>query len=175
VPRPPRLWAQEAAARAADDLAQLALRGGDAGPLPGYDNLEAVVARRARSNPRLPVELLRWLAPHLAREAGGRFLWRLDPALVGWVRPWQLTGAPPADPLALTAALPHPVLTITGAAPDHHQIRGGYPGDGPVNSLPRGRHYRLPDAGHYVHLERPEAVATAILDHAQQISAEPAA
>jgi pimeloyl-ACP methyl ester carboxylesterase len=156
-------------------LAQLAMRGGDARPLPGYDDLEAVVARRARSNPRLPAGLLRWLAPHLAREVSGRYRWRLDPALVGWIRPWQITGAPAADPLALTAALPHPVLTITGAAPDHPRIRGRYPGDGPVSSLPRGRHCRLPDAGHYVHLERPDAVAAAILDHAQQVSAGRAA
>jgi pimeloyl-ACP methyl ester carboxylesterase len=156
-------------------LAELAMRGGDTRPLPGYDNLEAVVARRARSNPRLPAELLRWLAPHLVREDGGRYRWRLDPALVGWVRPWQVTGAPPADPLALTAGLPHPVLTITGAAADHPQIRGCYPGAGPIDSLPRGRHYRLPDAGHYVHLECPDAVAAAILDHAQQVSAGRAA
>ena len=67
----------------ADALAWLATRGGDARPLPGYDDLEAVAARRARSNPRLPAALLRWLAPHLAREAGGRYWWRLDPALVG--------------------------------------------------------------------------------------------
>ena len=104
-----------------------------------------------------------------------RYWWRLDPALVGWVRPWQITGAPAADPLALTAALPHPVLTVTGGAPDHPQIRGSYPGDGPIDSLPRGRHCRLPDAGHYVHLERPDAVAAAILDHAQQVSAGRAA
>lgn len=156
-------------------LAELALRGGDARPLPGYDDLESMVARRARSNPRLPLGLLRWLAPHLAREDGGRYRWRLDPALAGWVRPWQVTGAPPADPLALTAALSQPVLTITGAAPDHPQIRGRYPGDGPVDSLPGGRHYRLRNAGHYVHLERPDAVAAAILAHAQQVMAGRAA
>lgn len=156
-------------------LAQMALHGGDTRRLPVYDDLEAVVARRARSNPRLPVGLLRWLAPHFAREDSGGYTWRVDPALAGWVRPWQLIGAPAADPLALTAALPHSVLTITGAAPDHPQVRGSYPGDAAINSLPRGRHCRLPDAGHYVHLECPDEVAAVIVDHVRRVAAGRAA
>ncbi|MGH3256756.1 MAG: alpha/beta fold hydrolase [Streptosporangiaceae bacterium] len=156
-------------------LAQLALRGGDTRRLPVYDDLDEIVDRRARSNPRLPAGLLRWLAPHLAREESGGYTWRVDPALAGWVRPWQVTGAPPADPLALTAALPHPVLTVTGAAPDHPQVRGRYPGDELIDVLPRGRHCRLPGAGHYVHLECPDEVAAAIIEHAARASAGRAA
>jgi len=147
-------------------LAQVAEHGGDARPLPTYGDLDAVVRRRAASNPRLPVSLLRRLAPHLVREQDQRYVWRVDPALVGWVRPWDLTGSPPVDPLELTTALPHPVLTVTGAARDHPQVRGHYPGDAAIEALPGSRHFRLADAGHYVHLECPDQVADAILDHA---------
>jgi len=147
-------------------LAHLAARGGDIRPLPTYGDLDAIVQRRAASNPRLPVTLLRWLAPHLVREQDGRYAWRVDPALAGWVRPWDLAGSPPVDPLELTAALPHPVLTVTGAAPDHPQVRGHYPGDAAIDSRPGSRHCRLPDAGHYVHLECPDQVAAAVLGHA---------
>jgi pimeloyl-ACP methyl ester carboxylesterase len=151
-----------------DVLADVAEHGGDARQLPTYADLDAIVERRAASNPRLPLPLLRWLAPHLAREQDSRYLWRVDPALVGWVRPWDLAGSPPVDPLELTAALPHPVLTVTGAAPDHPQVRGHYPGDAAVDSVPGSRHCRLPDAGHYVHLECPDEVASAILGHARR-------
>lgn len=147
-------------------LAHVAARGGDVRPLPTYRDLDAMVRRRAASNPRLPMPMLRWLTPHLVRVQDGRYAWRVDPALVGWVRPWHLAGAPPVDPLELTAALPHPVLTVTGAAQDHPQVRGHYPGDAAIDALPRSRHCRLPDAGHYVHLECPDQVAAAILDHA---------
>src|SRR5579875_3161762 len=138
-------------------------------------NLDAVAERRAASNPRLPLSLLRWLAPHLARQQDGRYVWRVDPALVGWTRPWDLSGAPPADPLALTAALPHPVLTVTGAAQDHPQVRGRYPGDAAIAALPGNWHCRLQEAGHYVHLERPGQVAAAILRHAARPACGPPA
>ncbi len=147
-------------------LAHVAEHGGDARQLPTYGDLDAMVERRAASNPRLTLPLLRWLVPHLAREQDGRYLWLVDPALVGWVRPWDLTGSPPVDPLKLTAALPHPVLTVTGAAPDHPQVRGHYPGDAAIDSLPGSRHCRLANAGHYVHLECPDEVSAAILGHA---------
>ena len=148
-------------------LAYLAAAGEDLRPLPFYPDLADIVARRARSNPRLPPRLLRWLAPHLASRSRGRYRWRVDPALVGWVRPWDLSGSPAADPLALAAALPHPVLAVTGAAPDHPQIRGPYPGDEAIAALNRVTHVRLPDAGHYVHLECPAAVAAAVTEHAE--------
>jgi pimeloyl-ACP methyl ester carboxylesterase len=154
-------------------LAYVAQRGGDIRPLPAYGDLDAVVKRRAAANPRLPATLLRWLAPHLAREQDGRYVWRVDPTLAGWIRPWDLTGLPPTDPIVLTAGLPHPVLTVTGAAEDHPQVRGRYPGDAAIDSLPNSRHCRLPDAGHYVHLECPDQVADAILDHAARVAGEP--
>lgn len=153
-----------------DVLAHVAGHARDTRPLPTHGNLDAVAERRAASNPRLPLALLRWLAPHLARERDGRYVWRVDPALVGWARPWDLAGSPPVDPLELTAALPHPVLTVTGAAPDHPQVRGHYPGDAAVDSVPGSRHCRLPDAGHYVHLECPDQAATAILCHAARLA-----
>jgi len=156
-------------------LAQLARQGGSARPLRTYADLDAVAERRAASNPRLPLSLLRWLAPHLARQQDGRYVWRVDPALVGWTRPWDLSGAPPADPLALTAALPHPVLTVTGAAQDHPQVRGRYPGDAAIAALPGNWHCRLQEAGHYVHLERPGQVAAAILRHAARPACGPPA
>ena len=147
-------------------LAYLAAAGEDLRPLPSYARLHDIVARRARSNPRLAPRLLRWLAPHLASRSGGRYWWRVDPALVGWVRPWDLSGSPAADPLALAAALPHPVLAVTGAAPDHPQIRGPYPGDEAIAGLGRLTHVRLSGAGHYVHLECPDQVAAAVTAHA---------
>jgi pimeloyl-ACP methyl ester carboxylesterase len=148
-------------------LAQVADQRRDLRPLPTYATLNEIVKRRAASNPRLPLPVLTALAPDLAREHDGRWSWRVDPALVGWVRPWNLTGAPPVDALDLTRRLPRslPVLTVTGAAQDHPQVRGHYPGDAALATVP-GRHYRLPDAGHYVHLERPDEVAAALLDFA---------
>jgi pimeloyl-ACP methyl ester carboxylesterase len=149
----------------ASTLAQVARQHRDVRPLPSYASLEEIVKRRAASNPRLPLPVLAALAPDLAREHDGRWSWRVDPALVGWVRPWNLTGGPPVDTLDLTRRLPLPVLTVTGAAEDHPQVRGPYPGDAALATLP-GPHLRLPDAGHYVHVERPAEVAAAILDFA---------
>jgi pimeloyl-ACP methyl ester carboxylesterase len=144
-------------------------RDGAVRPLPVYDELENLLSRRHASNPRLSPELLRELVPHLARRSGEGWTWRVDPLLVGRHHPWELVGAPVVDPLELTAKLPHPVLTITGAAEDHPAVRGRYPGDDAIGRLPNVRHERLPDAGHYVHLERPAAVAEAILEQAGEI------
>jgi pimeloyl-ACP methyl ester carboxylesterase len=146
-------------------------RDGAVRPLPVYAEWESLLSRRHASNPRLSPELLGELVPHLARRCGDGWTWRVDPLLVGRFHPWELVGAPVVDPLELTARLPLPVLTITGAAADHPAVRGRYPGDHAIGRLPNVRHERLPDAGHYVHLECPAAVAQAILEQAGEIRA----
>jgi esterase len=146
-------------------------RDGSVRPLPVYPDLEALVSRRLASNPRLAPELLRDLVPHLARSTEKGWTWSTDPLLVGRLNPWELSGAPVVDPLSLAARLPHPVLVVTGAAEDHPEIRGRYPGDAALGRLPNVRHERLPDAGHYVHLECPAATAAAILERAHDLGA----
>ncbi len=119
-------------------LAELAARGGDARPLPGYDDLEAMVARRARSNPRLPVDLLRWLVassgprrrralPLAARSRPGR----VGPAVAGH-----------------RGAARRPARAHRGAAPagaHHHRRRSRSPAD--PRPLPRRRPGRLAAPG----------------------------
>lgn len=128
-------------------------------------SIEELVTRRAEANPRIPSHLLRLLVECLAEhQTDGSWRWRLDPMLTGWVRPWEHSGVQQFTPLGTLAALRFPTLVVTGAADDHPAIRGPYPGDHAVSMVPRCRHVRLPDAGHYVHLERPDAVADALAE-----------
>jgi pimeloyl-ACP methyl ester carboxylesterase len=134
--------------------------------LPSYPRLQDLVERRRQFNPRLNQETLRRFVPHLATSDSTGWRWRVDPALVGWVRPWDLSGAPPTDPLALTGRLSIDVLTVTGAATDDPRIRGTYPGDEAIAAMTNVHHVALPDAGHYVHLESVKSVAAAVLEYA---------
>jgi pimeloyl-ACP methyl ester carboxylesterase len=135
-----------------------------------YPDREALVERRKQYNPRLSRETLRPLVAALSHPTGAGYTWKVDPALVGWVRPWDLTLEPSAQPLELTASLSIPVLTVTGAAEDHPRIRGRYPGDEAVARSGSGEHLALPGAGHYVHLEEPAAVAEAMLKAAATLA-----
>lgn len=131
--------------------------------LPIYPSLQELVTRRQTYNPRLDPITLHQFALALSRpEVGGR-TWKVDPALVGWVRPWDLTLEPTPDPLALMKPLALPALVITGAADDHPKIREPYPGDTAIDQIPGVEHRVIADAGHYVHLERPDAVADAVV------------
>src|SRR5579875_2149830 len=62
-------------------LAQLARQGGSARPLRTYADLDAVAERRAASNPRLPLSLLRWLARTWRASRTGA-------TCGGWTRRW---------------------------------------------------------------------------------------
>jgi pimeloyl-ACP methyl ester carboxylesterase len=134
--------------------------------LPYYASLEDMVARRQAFNPRLPPATMRRLVSHLAVHDAHGWRWRVDPALVGWIRPWDLATGEPSDPLRLTGRLPLEVLTVTGDAPDEPRIRGAQPRPEVVEAVPNVRHVGLATAGHYVHLETTGLVADAILHHA---------
>jgi pimeloyl-ACP methyl ester carboxylesterase len=139
--------------------------------LPVYDTVEELVARRLRSNPRLDPRVLTALAPYYARPAGSGWTWRVDPVLAGRVRPWEVLGQVNPEPLELLAAVPGPVLTVTGTAQDHSDLRGRYPGDDELRRLPNVDHVSVAGAGHYMHLEQPELVASVILERAETIVA----
>lgn len=133
--------------------------------LQSRQNFDALVARRQDANPRVPGVLLRELVERLAhRLEDGTWTWRVDPLHAGWVRSWEMCGVRKFAPLDALAAVGLPSLIVTGAAMDHPAVRGPYPGDAALARVPRSRHRRLHDAGHYVHLERPQAVAEAIAE-----------
>ena len=135
--------------------------------LRSHPDVESLVARRLEYNPRLSAEMLRPLVEQLSRVVPSGRVWKVDPALVGWVRPWDLSLDPPTDRLAMMAALPFRSLVVTGSAVDDPRIRGPYPGDAALAAVSlaavsRVDHVVLPDAGHYVHLESPRHVAEAM-------------
>lgn len=134
--------------------------------MPLYASLDDLVARRRAYNPRLSDETLRHLVRHLAVHTDDGWMWRVDPALVGWIRPWDLAGSRPTDPLVLSAQLPLEVLTITGDAQDEPRIRGPHPGNSAIQRVPNIIHISVPSSGHYVHLEAAIPVASAVVAHA---------
>ncbi len=152
--------------RSAEALRYVAKRTSRPRALPVYATLGELVERRLASNPRLSVLDLDWLAPYFARRADTGWTWRVDPTLTGRQRPWEVFGAGHLEALQLARAVPHRILTITGAAEDHPELRGEYPGDAAIRLVDNIDHIRIPDAGHYVHIERPDLVADAILDYA---------
>jgi pimeloyl-ACP methyl ester carboxylesterase len=130
-------------------------------PLPRYDSLQGVVARLQKTNPRLSDERAVFLARHWAEEGadGWRLLgdprhkhinpvaYRLDEAMACW------------------AAIEAPVLWVEALDSDIRRrmvAMDDYPARlAAVRNLQR---LELPDAGHMLHHDQPEAVARAITD-----------
>lgn len=133
------------------------------GALASYPSLAELSDRRVAANPRLDPTLVRRLVGLLARGSDEEgWTWRVDPLLVGWVRPWDAAPGAPGDPVPVLRRLRQPTLVVTGGGEDHPLVRGEYPGDDAFAGVAGLVHVPLADAGHYVHLEQPAAVATAI-------------
>jgi pimeloyl-ACP methyl ester carboxylesterase len=124
-------------------------------PRRAWPSLEAMVERRRQGSPRLAEEWARHLALHGSRPAddGEGFVWKADP---------RFGSATPSDfdvdmLQAEMRAVRCPVLVLMGTeadtwrdlTPDEEDERAGWL---------RARLIRIPDAGHYVHLEQPEIV-----------------
>jgi len=121
--------------------------------------LEELARRRGRMNPRLPFEWLCHLVAVGAREDPDGWRWKIDPTMrFGGFGPWR-----PEWTLTRLPGLPMPFLGILG----REQEEMGW-GTLPHHVMPYvpvgGRCEVLDDVGHFVHIERPELVASMILD-----------
>jgi pimeloyl-ACP methyl ester carboxylesterase len=121
--------------------------------------LEELAERRGRMNPRLSIEWLRYLAGAGARHDADGWRWKLDPTLrFGGFGPWR-----PEWMLLRLPGLAMPFLGVLGR--ENETMGGGMPPSDVEPYLPPGARLEVvADAGHFVHIEQPRAVADLALE-----------
>lgn len=121
--------------------------------------LDELARRRARLNPRLSLEWLRYLVTVGARRDPDGWRWKLDPALrIGGFGPWR-----PDWSLHRLDALGMPLLGIVGLEPE--AMAWGVTPESIRAFLPPGAQVvAFDDAGHFVHIEQPQRVAALVLE-----------
>ncbi|HZU73546.1 MAG TPA: alpha/beta hydrolase, partial [Acidimicrobiales bacterium] len=132
-------------------------RAAEASRKPG--TLEELASRRARMNPRLPHDWLRYLVTVGARRDPDGWRWKIDPALrMGGFGPWR-----PEWNLHRMPGLGVPMLGVLGLVME--QMGWGTTPDDVLPYLPAGAELMtLADTGHFVHIEKPDEVAKAVLE-----------
>ncbi|RZI43334.1 alpha/beta hydrolase [Herbaspirillum sp. HC18] len=129
----------------------------DATRKPG--TIEELAQRRARMNPRLSLDWLRYLVTQGARRDKDGWRWKIDPTL-------RLGGFGPFRSRWMTDRLPGfpiPMLAIFGTIRE----RMGWdvkPADLAPYFPPTTRMHVMEDTGHFIHIERPAETAAFILD-----------
>jgi pimeloyl-ACP methyl ester carboxylesterase len=132
-------------------------RAADAVRKPG--TLDDLARRRARMNPRLPHEWLRYLVTIGARRDEDGWRWKIDPALrFGGFGPWR-----PEWGLYRMPGIAMPFLGVLGLVVEEMGW-GTSPEDVEPFLPPGARFVTLDDTGHFVHIERPELVAALTLE-----------
>lgn len=129
----------------------------DAQRRPG--TIDDLARRRARMNPRLPHEWLRYLVTVGAREDDDGWRWKIDPKLrMGGFGPWRNAWS-----LERLAGLGVPLLGMLGRIPEDMGW-GTDPDDLVLYLPPGGQLHAFDDVGHFVHIERPQEVAALVLE-----------
>jgi len=130
----------------------------DAQRKPG--TIDELADRRARMNPRLSPEWLRYLVTVGAREDEDGWRWKIDPTLrFGGFGPWR-----PEWSMMRLPDIGVPVLAVLGTEPD--PMGWGTPADDVLSHLPPGgRLEHIEGAGHFLHIEQPRRVADLVLEH----------
>ena len=148
----------------AGDLATwLDIRRGAAENVRKPGTIEELADRRARMNPRLPIEWLRYLVTVGARQDPDGWRWKIDPSMrMGGFGPWR-----PEWAMRRLSLLGMPVLAVLGMEPELMGW-GTLPEDVEENLPPDGRLVALDGAGHFVHIEQPERVADIVLDFLEE-------
>lgn len=121
--------------------------------------IDDLARRRARMNPRLELDWLRYLVTVGARRDPDGWRWKIDPSMrMGGFGPWR-----PEWTIMRLPGLPMPFLGILGAELEEmgwgtlpHHVRPYLP--------PGGICEVLEGVGHFVHIEQPQTVARLVLD-----------
>ena len=123
-----------------------------------YGSQAEMAERRGRINHRLSPAWLEHLVAHGSRPAEGGFTWKVDPVFrVGHPGPFDLASLDAEHRLVAC-----PVLVITGTEPDTWNDLTEAQTRERLAHLEDVRHTVVPAAGHYAHLEQPEAVLAAV-------------
>lgn len=121
--------------------------------------LEELAQRRARMNPRLPMEWLRYLVTVGGRKDADGWRWKLDASMrMGGFGPWR-----PEWTATRIPGLGMPFLGVL-AGQQEPMGWGTLPSQIHTHLPPGGRLEVLDDNGHFVHIEAPAVVAEMITD-----------
>jgi len=124
-------------------------------PSPSLDEL---AERRRKQNPRLSAAWLRYFAEHGARAVEGGYVWKVDPFAARGFGPWRPEWIAPA-----WRDLEVPMLAVWGGEPDTWGLPDPWRSERLAN-VPVLETAVIEDAGHFMHIERPEATAARVLD-----------
>jgi pimeloyl-ACP methyl ester carboxylesterase len=128
------------------------------------DTLDGLAARRARMNPRLSKEWLRYLVSVGAREDPDGWRWKIDPALrMGGFGPWR-----PEWGLSRLPGLGSPMLAVMGLQPEMMGW-GSRPEEVEEWLPPASQVVAMDDVGHFVHIEQPDRVAKVVLQFLEDV------
>jgi pimeloyl-ACP methyl ester carboxylesterase len=129
-----------------------------------YASVREMAERRKAINTRLPMEWCLHLAQHGSKPGpGGGLIWKSDQHM-------RLGSPGPFSDESLRAqyaCIRCPVLVLTGEEPDQWNHLPVETRDARLEAIPDSRHHRLAGAGHYVHIEQPDAV----MDHIERFFA----
>ena len=121
--------------------------------------IDELAKRRARMNPRLSHDWLRYLVGAGARHDPDGWRWKIDPSLrMGGFGPWRQEWA-----ARRLAGFPIPLLGILGTEAEYmgwgvtaDDLRPFMPGDAELEEVP--------GTGHFVHIEKPAETAARVLE-----------
>jgi pimeloyl-ACP methyl ester carboxylesterase len=121
--------------------------------------VDQLAMRRARMNPRLSLDWLRYLVHQGARHDADGWRWKIDPSLrMGGFGPWRsrwLTDRLPGFPI--------PMLAILGT--ENEPMGWGVRREDIAPYLPSNARVEvMRDTGHFIHIEHPHETASLVLD-----------
>jgi pimeloyl-ACP methyl ester carboxylesterase len=130
-----------------------------------YASKEDMAERRRRTNVRMSEGWAEHLVEHGARPAPGGCAWKSDPLFnIGLAGPFS------ADLLlAEYRRVRCPVLLITGREPDTWGDLTPEETEQRLAAIPDARHQVVDGAGHYAHLEQPDAVMGAVAAFVEEV------
>lgn len=125
--------------------------------LPG--TIDELARRRARMNPRLSHEWLRYLVQHGARRDADGFRWKIDPSLrMGGFGPWRSRWVTERLP-----GFPVPMLALLGT--ESEPMGWGVKREHIEKYLPKtARLHVMEGVGHFIHIERPHETAQLVIE-----------